>query len=262
MEIVGEDAMRQFRWSDILENFVVRITLSVLGFTYLLFMVVYPFTQGDWRHVQEVWDRWQALNVGVLAFAASVTAFNIGREKDRRQLQREFLSAKAMLPHALSELAGYCTESATYFLEALQAYKGWDTWVGLEQPPLPSPPEVPDVVFETFSKCVLAGEEAIAEHLVKVLSALQVHQARMSDLCAMSDKRRGHVANAAELPLTYLVALAKIRAYIDKVFDFARGEGAIDSSNPSLENLRTAYKTMGVVPETVKGLWERTEKAA
>lgn len=74
-------------WSEILESPYTFVSLSMGGLAYVCSMFVAPIFQGDfsWGYVQAVWDRWQGLNVGVLAFAASLTAFSISRGKERRR---------------------------------------------------------------------------------------------------------------------------------------------------------------------------------
>lgn len=72
-------------------------------------MFIYPWLNlgWSWGLVEDVWDRWQGLNVGMLAFISSVTAFNIGRYNAEKQREREFMASKAFLPDALSGLTSY-----------------------------------------------------------------------------------------------------------------------------------------------------------
>lgn len=255
--------MKHRTWSDILESSQVLILLSVLGATYLVCMFVAPVIQGrgDWEYVQAVWDRWQSLNVGVLAFAASVTAFSIARGSERRQLQREFVSSRALLPHALSELARYCEDSAAYLIEVRDAFSGWVAYADLEVKGLSQPPEIPQDVFTIFTQCIRTGESQVAEYLAQMLSALQVHRSRMRDLSLMPTQPSRRVVNADELPLTYLVSLAKIRVDIDKIFSLARGEGDLDTTETDARAMHTAFSMMKIVPEEVEGLPERIRRA-
>lgn len=44
---------------------------------YIIAMFIVPWLRfKNWDSVQAVWDRWQTLNAGALAFLASVLAFN------------------------------------------------------------------------------------------------------------------------------------------------------------------------------------------
>ncbi|MCU0925148.1 MAG: hypothetical protein MUF44_03625 [Hydrogenophaga sp.] len=255
--------MRLNAWTDIFENRAVLTLLKIVGLTYVGFMFVAPVIQGrgDWDYIQAVWDRWQSLNVGILAFAASIIALSISRISQRHQLQREFISARALLPHALSELAGFCDECAAYFIEVHDAFTGWDSWLDLKTP-LKQPPEIPTDIFPIFTQCIRTGETHVAETLAQLLSSLQVHRSRMHDLHLMPTRSSLRTANAAGLALDYLVALALIRANIDKAFDFARGEGSLDSTKPNQKEIRTAYAMMKVNPLIIDQVWERTQRFA
>lgn len=255
--------MRFNAWADIFENRAVLALLKIAGLTYVGFMFVSPVIQGrgDWDYIQAVWDRWQSLNVGILAFAASVIALSISRINERRQLQREFISARALLPHALSELAGFCEESAAYFIEVHDTFTGWSSWADLEMP-LKQPPEIPTDIFPIFTQCIRTAETQVAENLAQLLSSLQVHRSRMHDLHAMPTSSSLRTANAARLAFDYLVPLALIRANIDKLFDFARGEGSLDITKPNQKEIRTAYAMMKVNPMTINQIWDRTQQFA
>lgn len=63
--------------------------------TYLVAMLAYPWwsEKGDWDGVQAVWDRWQALNVGVLAFTASVIAFYTSHYRMIEQRKQDYVAA-------------------------------------------------------------------------------------------------------------------------------------------------------------------------
>ncbi|MEW8626991.1 MAG: hypothetical protein AB2551_14655 [Candidatus Thiodiazotropha sp.] len=79
------------------------------AFLYFISMFIIPLVDNalNWGGIQNVWDRWQSLNVGMLAFISSITAFNISRFNANKQRERDFLAAKAFLPDALSELIDY-----------------------------------------------------------------------------------------------------------------------------------------------------------
>jgi hypothetical protein len=64
-------------------NFVGLLAASLYAFC----MLIWPWIAGcgDWGYVQNVWNRWQSLNVGMLAFISSITAFNISRYNAEKQ---------------------------------------------------------------------------------------------------------------------------------------------------------------------------------
>ena len=67
---------------------------------YIISMALLPWINQEfkWAGVQDVWDRWQTFNAGVLAFFASVIAFNIARYTDNQKRQRQFVAARSICP--------------------------------------------------------------------------------------------------------------------------------------------------------------------
>ena len=51
------------------------IYISISAYVYSMFIVPFQQSQGNWEYVQNVWDRWQGLNVGVLALVSSIIFF-------------------------------------------------------------------------------------------------------------------------------------------------------------------------------------------
>lgn len=60
---------------------VVNVLGIILAALYFVCMPIAPWIQSgwDWDNVQDIWDRWQSLNVGMLAFISSILALNISR---------------------------------------------------------------------------------------------------------------------------------------------------------------------------------------
>lgn len=106
-----------FLQADSLVKFINWIAIPASA-VYAFSMLLVPVLTFDWVHVQAVWDRWQPLNVGMLAFLSSVVALNIGKYNADRQTQRNFRAAQAFLPDALSELCDYFEQSAKLLREA------------------------------------------------------------------------------------------------------------------------------------------------
>lgn len=207
-----------------------------LLFVYLMSMLIAPWVAGDWAYVQEVWDRWQALNVGVLAFSSSVIAFYISRYGETKQRYRRFIAARAFLPHALSELTSYCESSSTLLREA------WNKLANMEEPrtPLESKlPELPESYKETFSRCISDADPEIADYLARILVKLQVHHSRV-------DRLKNSFGDSAMLwdrdtVTIYLLNLGELQALINKLFGYARGEKDFDGSRLLWEDYYNAY---------------------
>jgi hypothetical protein len=212
--------------------------LNFIGIPATLFyafsMLVYPWIDNrwNWGQVQNVWDRWQSLNVGVLAFIASITAFNISRFKAKKQRERDFLATKAFLPSALSELVGYFKASAAIFI------KGWDVRRGqrLEV----TTPRLPEGYKEVFQECIRYAEPDVGDYLSKILVRLQIHNSRLEGFVTAINDVSDISPNRHNL-ISYLYRLGELQALVGKLFPFARNEEDFDSNPLSWEDFRNAY---------------------
>jgi hypothetical protein len=208
-----------------------RWPLAAFGIVYLVCMFVAPWImgRGQWSYVQDVWDRWQGFNVGILALIASVIAFEITRYKENKQRDRDFLAARAFLPGALSELSSYLKGSAGVHLTA------WEE-AALSSSSIPADPIHYKGVFEN---CIRHAEPKVGEFLASMLAKLQVHDARLTGLVA--GKRDGRAAI-----YWYVLSLGELQALVNKLFDFSRGETGFDSSPISWDDFRNAYMNLGI----------------
>ena len=253
--------MKRWSLSQILEWRGTPLLVGAVALAYVVSMFVAPLVMGDfsWKHMQAVWDRWQALNVGMLAFVASLIAFSISRGKERRQLQREFLAARAFLPHALSELCEYCDACADVLMEifhSLAAARKDD----LEPKIDVEAPHLPALVSEVFAPCIRSGDMVFAGHLAELLTHLQVFGARLRRVSRpRTDRGVINVITPYEV-LGYLVQLGKIRARIDNTFSFARGGAVFKPYKPTLDDVGTAFSSMNVHLELIEGLMERARR--
>ncbi|HWV19374.1 MAG TPA: hypothetical protein VNZ68_12440 [Rhodocyclaceae bacterium] len=210
---------------------VIRVCFPFIAL-YAISMFVYPWFEGDWTHVQNVWERWQALNVGLLAFASSIIAFSIAQRENEKQRNRQFIAARAFLPQALSELCTYSSRCA----ELLQSHNPTEGRATSAKVPTPA---LPVDYREIFSQCIRYSDPIVADALAKILADLQVLHARLDSLsnpgATMSITfREGNWK-------VYVYSLGNLRARINKLFDFARGKAGFDSSLLSWEELKNAY---------------------
>lgn len=214
-----------------------RWPLVILGVLYVLFMIIAPWIIGGWQwsHVQIVWDRWQGLNVGVLAFAASVIAFEITRYKEKRQRQREFLAARSFLPEALSEISAYLKASARMHMTV------WNNGQVAFPPP-------PSEYKHVFANCIRYADSDTGEQLSALLSELlmwlQVHAARLESYIA----NPAHSTAMKQIStLDGLRLIGELQARVNKLFDFARGlEEEVDPRPLTWDDYKTAYLNLGL----------------
>ncbi|MDD5385321.1 MAG: hypothetical protein PHG89_10635 [Gallionella sp.] len=212
---------------------------------YAFCMFVWPWISGsgNWGYVQDVWDRWQSLNVGMLAFVSSITAFNISRYNAEKQRARDFLAAKAFLPAALSELVSYFKASASCFRLGWSSSTAGDTSLEI--------PELPREYKSVFEECIRHAEPQVGDYLTRILVWLQVHDARMRSYVAQ------HVDNNYINPdrynlITYFYRLGELQALVNKLFEFARNMGKFDSSPLNWEDFRNAYGNLDIWVDDIR----------
>lgn len=225
---------------------------------YLICMIMAPWiVGGDWKYVQNVWDRWQSLNVGVLAFISSLVAFNISRFNENKQRERNFIAARAFLPEALSELTGYFKSSSSLLREAWESING-EAGKGA---PLQTPtPALPTGYKETFSRCIELAEPDVAEFLAYMLMCLQVHHSRMQEL-ANSFSQVSRTIVVPRNIVSYLYRLSELQALTNKIFPFARGMEPFNGSSLVWEDFRNAYGNLDIRVEDFDDLTGFTQRA-
>lgn len=199
---------------------------------YAFCMVAWPWISGgDWEYVQDVWDRWQSLNVAMLAFISSITAFHISKYNAEKQRERDFLAAKAFLPAALSELISYFRASARVFIT------GWES--STDGSRRFNIPELPQEYKPVFGDCIRHAEPHVGDYLARILMLLQIHDARMRGF--EQHEGNSYRANDRRNLITLLYRLGELQALTNKFFDFARNMEEFDSSPLAWEDFRSAY---------------------
>ena len=207
------------------------------GAVYVFSMLLVPVFTFDWIHVQAVWDRWQPLNVGMLAFLSSVVALNIGKYNADRQTQRNFRAAQAFLPDALSELCDYFEQSSEILRKAWELDR---TEKMNFQTALP-----PKGWKSVFKECIRYAKPDVGDFLSQILVWLQVHDARLRGYVEQQGDRR--YVNSSKLSiLTYLVRLGELQAMVNKLFPYARSMGEFDGSPLVWEDYYMAYRLLKI----------------
>ena len=229
------------------DNFIRALTVSgsVIAVIYFFCMFIAPLVQGggDWTYVQQVWDRWQSLNVGLLAFVSSITALNISRFNSEKQRERDFLASKAFLPSALSELVAYFKESASVYK------KGWEASVGKQ--PAFQIPELPKGYKPVFQECIRHAEPDVGDYLARILVRLQVHDARLQRYVSQEEKD-GHFSPEKHNLIYYFRDLGELLAMVHKLFGFARSMAEFDYSPLNWDDFHTAYANLDISEYEIK----------
>ncbi len=206
---------------------------------YAISIFIFPWVDGhgDWTYVQNVWDRWQSLNVGMLAFTSSIIAFNISRFNAEKQRERDFLASKAFLPAALSELVSYFKASASVFKQ------GWESESG-NQPNFESL-ILPKEYKEIFGTCIRHANPSVGNYLTQILIELQIHDARMRDYITQQGGGNHFTPDKYNL-IAYFYRLGELQALVNKLFDFARNIAKFDSTPLDWDDFRNAYGNLGI----------------
>lgn len=226
---------------------LVRVVNSIgwpLLALYVYSMFIHPWygTEWNWERVQNVWDRWQTLNAGALAFLASLIAFNISRFNENQQREREFIASKAFLPSTLSGLMGYLSESAGVFTLL------WDTPEPLEA--AVTSPELPPDYREVFSNCIRHADPVVGAYLSNILVQLQVHEARMRSACSPPPGTRTRI-HGKHVLISYFYRLGELYALIANLFSFARGEEPFNARALEWADFKNAYGILEIDPEDI-----------
>jgi len=212
----------------------------VVLYSISMFFVPWLRGHGDWLYVQDVWDRWQGLNVGMLAFVSSVVAFNISRFNAEHQRQRDFLASKAFLPAALSELVEYFKRSASVLVE------GWES--AGRKPLGKEAPGLPDSYKAVFEQCIRHADPNVGDYLSRILVQLQVHDARLRDFVKQFDDR-DYINPDKHNLITYLYRLGELQALVNNLFEFARNDSEFDSSPMAWEDFHNAFGNLDIFIE-------------
>lgn len=218
--------------------------LIAVGLLYVLSMLVVPWisSHGNWDYVQRVWDRWQSLNVGVLAFAASYMALQISRFNTNERNRREFVAARAFFPQALSDLSSYCSELVDVLLQAhARAHSDDANAIELQL----DMPRVPDNVYPVLDRCIRTAPPQTAEFIAQFLGSLQVALARSASVVAPNERQRRVIHTSRSLT-DYIADVVVIRIQIDLMFPFARNETSALPTQVEVRAIRTAFAMLGI----------------
>lgn len=232
-----------------LDKFIATISIGLgipLFTLYIVAMIIYPYIEGDWEYLQSVWDRWQSLNVGILALASSVIAFNISIFNARRQKEKEFNAARAFLPDALSSLCGYLESCKNLLIEAYNLNTGEGLYERLPHSVLSNEvPPLPLDYKEIFSRCISLAEPHLGNHLVKILIKLQIQKARITSFPNEISENSSTEVSTLDV-LFHLIDAGELYALINLTFDVARGEKNILEKEITIDDYKTAYLNLKI----------------
>ncbi|WP_338456465.1 hypothetical protein [uncultured Alteromonas sp.] len=192
----------------------------------------------DWVYLQEVWSRWQSLNVGVLALISSVLVFKATKHHSEQERQRRFKAARAMLPDALSELTTYLKHAAKS-LDQL--------WDDFEYSAVSSDsefeiiyPKLPVKARETIKECISQANDDVGDYLARILANLQVFDTRLSEMCEECKGKARKSPHGQEVKVAMILA-AKSHALVSNIFEFSRGITKFSAIELELHHYMSSY---------------------
>ncbi|TMP88542.1 hypothetical protein CWC05_03675 [Pseudoalteromonas ruthenica] len=217
---------------------VISITFT-LFILYFVSMFIAPWftTAFSWEKYQKVLYTWQSLNVGVLAFTASVIALSISRYNEEKKREREFTAAKAFLPQAISELCLYLNSCVPTYTAKMEVFRIRSENFNSSEPPIPKAPELPRNYASVFKESIKHASPEVGDYLVRILRDLQVHHSRSLE----------QTAGSKDYLLACIHEIGVLRARLDSLFKFARNEKEFSSIKPiDYEQVITAYNSLNL----------------
>lgn len=191
------------------------IIFAAIGF-HLASLYVIPWINGDWGYVQTVWDRWQGIIVGDIAFLSSYIFFLTTRDKEDLIRKKRLKASRSNLPKALSGLIEFYMSSFPLISEVWKMQNA--SSVSKVSLPLPSMPIGHDQIFH---RCIEYEDNfEISDHLIKILNKLQINYAR---LCEFKSPDEALILSGSYIASMSCEILESI-AMINLSFDYARGE--------------------------------------
>lgn len=223
---------------------------------YLFSMFLYPLLSSgfSWRHLHDVLGYWQPLNVGILAFVASIIALNISRYVEEKRVSNEFRAARSLLPITLSVLSDYLRESSTVLTKCLD----YDRSVEQVDPPVL--PFLPEGLHHVFDKLISRSSDDIGKYLSRYLIKLQIHNSRLKSVHDFMSG--GSNILPRNIRLSYLYGLCEIQAMTGKLFSYARSQESLGDDQPTVEEMHNASGNLGLVVDEISGFSSLIEERA
>ena len=153
---------------------------TILALIWFLCAVFFPVVINfpNWIEIQNIWNRWQPLNVGFIALTASVIGLWMARVQANRDRNDNFIAARAFLPEQFSALTNYLYEVVAY-LNAAYGNINSDGVVDRSKAIGIDPPALPQEYREVFRDVIRFGDNAVRTRMTKILRDLQILDSRI-----------------------------------------------------------------------------------
>jgi len=223
-----------------------KYTILMISMTYLIGMFIGPLiTKPEWGYLQSVWDRWQSLNVGILALLSSVLVFKATKYHSEQVRERQYKAARALLPDALKQLDSYCKEATSTLIglwnDCIQANQIEDNFET-------SHLSIPQNVMAVFKECISYADEEFGAHLARVLANLQVFDTRLAEMCNKVRSKDNGALTLYNVKVN-IVLLSKIHVFLNKSYKEARGMGKFETFKLTLEEYKHSFTLLNLEVE-------------
>jgi len=228
------------------------VILGVAILTWFLTAIIAPVVEHhDWVEIQIVWDRWQSVNMGMLALSASVIAFAAAQYHEHQMTTRKMHAARAFLPERLSELTEYCRLGMRTLEVAWQ--RASDDADDSSIPLSPAPPPLPPGYRGVFKENLQYAPDTVVKQLTQILGDLQVHESRMRSLESAFLPPHDQVV-IPHVVMDYLRNLAIINARVDRLYTYGRPTGTFDASPFTSAEAITKLRLAGIMVAEITDL--------
>ncbi len=196
-------------------KWAIRFAVGLISIWFLA-MICLPIisTKLNWIEIQDIWDRWQTLNSGMIALLAAMFAIYTTQYIENARRKRELIAAKALLPLALHDMSDHCSYLSKIINEAYEKLKGKQNTT-LSEYKIDRPGEW---VFDTFKNSMIHEENDNAIFIASILSDVQILNARFY---SFTDHKKiityREIKRMAE-------CLCTLKSKIDRAFKYARGK--------------------------------------
>ncbi|MFC7050711.1 hypothetical protein [Emcibacter nanhaiensis] len=237
-----------------IKKFPLYSIITVLALLYLYSMVLQPFCVSGgtfwerWKYVKETWETWQTFNAAMIALAASAGALIASYKFHKSQLDaaederiRNLHVCLANVTHELGNLIRYLEGTASVLNEL------WDRLRTRSAEPL----TVPLASYSTsgrniFLDCIPYAEPEAAIVFRTMTNNLQLINDRVENLRSRHPDRLRPSAMWSIIDSIRMIGM--MRAYVDKLYEYARGETVFDSAPLTSENVLQAIEHLGLNP--------------
>lgn len=189
----------------------------------------------DWTYLQNVWDRWQALNVGLLALVSSIYFYRGSQQVSESARASKFIAAKSLALHKLPYVIKFLQNSVLKLSEFNNGsiYLEKDG-VSFEQLDLSS-----------LHDCIVYSKDASTQnHFSFLISELQVFNSRLELYTDEGFQKKLLLDRLSHENMMFKAAT--IKSLIDQSFNFCRENNSSLSDEVTYDEIENACRALDI----------------